>query len=63
MNYPEAYKALLKLNPEAYCTYFPMEQRYQAHIWGRPLSKFHRHPVDAILEGIETLKKEQENES
>lgn len=24
--------------PEAHCTYFPMEQRFQVHAWGRPLS-------------------------
>jgi len=43
---------LKKLVPEASCTYFPMEETYQAHVWGNSLSGFHHTRLDALNEAI-----------
>lgn len=46
---------LQKLDSEASVTYFPMEQRWQAHIWGNPISGMHIDKADAIQEAIQNL--------
>jgi hypothetical protein len=44
---------LRKLEPEAHCTYHPDGELYQAHVWGRPLSKMHRSREAALMEAID----------
>lgn len=41
-----------KKEPEAHCTYFPMEQRFQVHAWGRPLSGMHVSRIAALEEAL-----------
>lgn len=41
---------LRKSEPEAHCTYFPSEGTFQVHVWGRPLSGFHRSEIAALEE-------------
>lgn len=33
--------AIREREPEAHVTFFPVEQQYQVHVWGRPLSEMH----------------------
>jgi hypothetical protein len=49
------YDKVRKLNPNAHCTYFPMEEKYQVHDWGKPISTFHNHINGALLEAIAVL--------
>lgn len=49
------YNRLLKINPEACATYFPIENRWHVHIWGNPVSGMHIGRVDAIQEAISIL--------
>jgi ABC-type sugar transport system ATPase subunit len=51
-------KKLKKLHPEAHVTYFPVEQRYLVHIWGRQLSGM-SDKLSVIDEAIATLQKEE----
>jgi hypothetical protein len=47
---------LLNKFPESCVTYFPVEQKWQVHEWGNPLSKFHTAKIDAILEALKSEK-------
>jgi hypothetical protein len=49
----EAQMALLRtFEPQAHCTYFPIEGRYQIHVFGKPLSEFHGTRATAIAEAL-----------
>jgi hypothetical protein len=36
--------------PDAHVTYFPMEGKYQVHVWGNPLSGFHDTTFGALAD-------------
>jgi len=43
----------IKINyAEARCAYFPMEAKYQVHVWGFPLSRLHERKIDALNEAM-----------
>ena len=43
---------LYKKFPESHVTFFPVEEKYQCHIWGKPLSGMHTNKIDAINEAL-----------
>lgn len=45
-------KELKKLVPEAHVTYFPVEEKFQAHVWGKSLSGMCGSRIGAIQEAI-----------
>ena len=42
--------------PGAWLTYFPGEEMWMAHVWGKPLSSMKREKIDAILEALQKNK-------
>lgn len=44
-----------KFEPEAHCTYFPGEEEYQVHVWGKPLTGFHKSHLAALEDCLKTL--------
>lgn len=44
------------INPDAHCTYFPNEGKYQVHAWGIPMSKMHSDKMEALQEALDNLK-------
>jgi hypothetical protein len=38
--------------PEAHSTYFPIENRWNIHVWGKRLSEMHDTKLGALLEVI-----------
>lgn len=46
-----------KIEPEAHCTLFPGEDEFQIHVWGVPLSSFHKSRIAALREALERLQK------
>lgn len=38
--------------PESHVTFFPVEEKYQCHICGKPLSGMHKNKIDAINEAL-----------
>ncbi len=41
--------------PEAHVTYFPVEEEYHIHVWGRSLSGYHRSYGTALLAAHDKL--------
>lgn len=41
--------------PEAVCTRFPMEETFQVHVWGRPLSGHHSSRSEALSAALARL--------
>ncbi len=41
--------------PEARCTYFPFDGIFQVHVWGRPLSDFHKSKIAALEDALGSL--------
>jgi hypothetical protein len=52
------FKELQKAEPEAHRTCFPEEERWQIHVWGRPLSGFHSSMISALTEALKKVKAE-----
>ena len=52
---------LQQLEPEARVTYHPDGEKFQAHVWGKPLSGMCESYVGAILEAIQALSPPEEN--
>jgi len=50
---------LKQLDPDAHCTYFPMEQKWQVHEWGRPISGFRDTGLEALEEACQILSDER----
>lgn len=48
---------ILKINPNACCTYFPVENVYQVHEWGKPISQAHKNKIDALMDALNILSK------
>jgi hypothetical protein len=46
------FKVMREKFPESWVTYFPTEQKYMAHIWGKPLSGMHTSRIAAIEEAL-----------
>lgn len=44
------------LEPNAHCTYFPAEQKFEVHAWGVPLSDFHSSKLEALRTALNRLK-------
>lgn len=51
----EVLKAIKTKEPEAHITYFPLEQQFQVHAWGRPLSGFFSTRAAAISDAYTKL--------
>jgi hypothetical protein len=51
--------AIKKLEPAACCTYFPMEERWQVHKWGEPLSGFYSNKLEALKEALRNVNEQQ----
>lgn len=49
---------IVSLEPEAHCTYYPIEELYRVHKWGNPISKFHSSKIDALNGALGYLKRE-----
>jgi hypothetical protein len=49
------------IEPQAHCTRFPEEQKFQVHVWGRPLSEMRDSRETALREALTKLKKENES--
>lgn len=49
-------RALKLAHPEAHCTYFPVEQEWQVHIWGVPYGAPSTVRSVAIASGIAALR-------
>jgi hypothetical protein len=47
-----AMATIRKIEPEAHCTYFPSEGKFQVHVWGRPLSTLCDSQLAALNEAI-----------
>jgi hypothetical protein len=43
---------LRKVEPEAYCTYFPMEGQFMVHVFGKPLSDLNSSKLGALQEAL-----------
>ena len=54
----ELYKTLKVLNSQACCTYHATTDRYQVHIWGKPISDMHERSDDAMKQAISNLTKD-----
>ena len=54
-----AFKKLKKLNPEVHCTFHPYERVWAVHEWGRPISGYRKTQLEALIEAIEILEKEE----
>lgn len=48
-------RSVASVEPEAHCTYFPGEQCFQVHVWGRPLSGFLSSRLAALQEAANRL--------
>lgn len=46
---------ILKINPDAHCTYFPVEDAYQVSEWGKPISRMHKTKIDALTDAFNIL--------
>lgn len=49
------YEELKRLIPEAHVTYFPVEEQYVAHIWGKHITGFCPSFISAIEQALATL--------
>ena len=49
-------KSLKEVEPDAHCTYFPHEGKFQIHIWGKQLSEFHSSRMAALEEALKKVK-------
>ena len=49
------FNQILAIEPEAFCTYFPIEGKFQVHKWGDPISKFHDTKLDALRNALDKL--------
>jgi hypothetical protein len=47
-------KLLREKFPEAHLTYFPVEQKYLCHVWGKPLGGMFSNSVDAIRDALKS---------
>lgn len=52
----KAKKQLQKQIPEAHCTYFPKEEKWQVHVWGKMIGGFFDTELAAIESAIETTR-------
>ena len=52
------FQKLRKHEPEAWCTYFPIEEKYHVHVWGRSSSSMYDSRLAALTEALNTYKKE-----
>lgn len=50
-----ALRKLKRLNPDAHCTYFPIEGTYQVHVWGKSISTMYSVQLAAIYDAIDRL--------
>jgi hypothetical protein len=50
-------KEIRKVEPEAYCTYFPAEGQWQVHKWGKEISGFHGNKLGALQEALTRLQR------
>lgn len=41
--------------PEAHVTYFPMEEEYVVHVWGKEISKYHKTIGSALKDAMMKL--------
>ena len=48
----ELAKQLYAKVAESYVTYFPLEDKYMCHVWGKPLSGMRSKRIDAIREAL-----------
>ena len=56
----EAARAELhRIEPEAHCTYSPMEGKYQVSVWGSRIGDFEDTKITALRKAIHILKGEQ----
>jgi len=46
----QALTKLRRSQPSAHCTWFPLEEMWLVHVWGKPLSGFHSRKIDALNE-------------
>jgi hypothetical protein len=46
---------LRRSEPKAHCTYFPMEGKFQVHVWGRQLSGLRHSKLEALNEALDRL--------
>lgn len=49
-NREEAFQAIREEYPEAHVTYFPVEQTWVVHVWGKELSSHHQSKGAALTE-------------
>ena len=50
----ELAKVMYKKFPESHVTYFPVEQKYQCHVWGKPLGGMFSSRIDAIRDALKS---------
>jgi len=48
-------KEILKKEPEAHVTYFPVEEQYVVHVWARELSGYHQTRGAALADAYRKL--------
>lgn len=48
-------KQIRAREPLAHCTYFPVEEKYQVHVFGRPASGMHSDKEVALKEALKEV--------
>lgn len=54
-------KKLKKLNPDAHCTYFPMEEKYRVFVKFEPIGIFDFSEIRTLETAIEILEEKNKN--
>lgn len=50
-------KAVRTIEPTAHCTYFPVEETFHVHAYGRPISLYHKSRIAALEYALGKLTK------
>lgn len=51
-----ALTAIRRTEPKAHVTFFPMEEEWVVHVYGRQLSSYHKSKGSALADALERLK-------
>lgn len=55
----EVLDLIKRKEPEAHVTYYPVEEEYLVHVWGRPLSGYHKTSAGALTDAYWRLHPER----